>query len=71
MTRKEATFYMHFPNLTGCETFAPQQQTGAEHNDILRETVITPAQWNTAAAGEGFVYTKPQVSQNAGNGIER
>lgn len=44
MTRGEATFHAFFPNLTDCEIFVPQHQTGAEYSDISRETAIAPAQ---------------------------
>lgn len=44
MTRGEATFHAFFPNLTDCEIFVPQHQTGAECSDISRETAIAPAQ---------------------------
>ena len=50
ITREEMTFYMSFSHTTECEIFAPQQQTGAEHNDISCETIIAPAQWRAKTA---------------------
>ena len=55
MTRGEATFHAFFPNLTDCEIFVPQHQTGAEYSDISRETAIAPAQWK---AGGSLVYLR-------------
>ena len=70
MTREDVTFHMAFPDLADCEIFVPQQQTGAEYNDISRETTATPAQWKAkVAAGEWFIYAEPKVSYDADNGV--
>ena len=70
MTREEVTFHMGFPDLADCEIFVPQQQTGAEYNDISRETTTTPAQWKAKVeAGEWFIYAEPKVSYDADNGV--
>ncbi len=54
---------MAFPDLAECEIFVPQQQTGAECNDISRETTATPAQWKAkVAAGEWFIYAGPKFA---------
>ena len=70
MTREEATFHMSFPDLSGCEIFIPQQQTGAEYSDISRETTTTPAEWKAKVeAGEWFIYAEPKVAYDADHGV--
>lgn len=47
-----------------------RRHTGAQYNDILRGTVIAPAQCEAkAAAGDRFICAEPKVSCGAGCGI--
>ena len=50
IARMESAFHTAFPKLTNCVHYATTDF--AEHNDILRETTITPAQKTKTVAGE-------------------